>query len=65
MRPEPMSIQPVILTGRIVRLEPLTMDHLSDLAEAARFDEVWKYLDAPTPASDEPIAAFITELIST
>lgn len=41
---------PVTLTGRHVRLEPLSPDHLDDLfAAGGRDDEVWRWQGGPTP----------------
>jgi N-acetyltransferase len=44
---EPMSsepwIRPVVLEGRIVRLEPLSRDHLDGLAEVAFDPNLWQY----------------------
>jgi RimJ/RimL family protein N-acetyltransferase len=39
----PGWVQPVTLTGRIVRLEPLSRDHLDGLAEVALEPAVWRY----------------------
>jgi RimJ/RimL family protein N-acetyltransferase len=36
-------IQPIVLEGRIVRLEPLTRDHLDGLAEVAFDPALWQY----------------------
>lgn len=63
MIPQPMQPRPVTLSGRVVRLEPLTMDHLPDLAKAARYDDVWTFLDEPVPESEQPVAAMIREAL--
>lgn len=39
-----MLIQPVILTGKFVRLEPLSEAHVSDLAEVGLDEEIWRYM---------------------
>jgi len=39
-----MTIQPVRLTGSIVRLEPLSEAHVSDLAVAGQDEAIWKFL---------------------
>jgi len=39
-----MTLQPVTLEGRLVRLEPLIEWHLSDLFHAARDESIWKYM---------------------
>jgi RimJ/RimL family protein N-acetyltransferase len=56
MRPEPVT-----LTGTRVRLEPLAERHAADLADAARFDEVWTWLDEPTPQTEADMLALIRD----
>jgi N-acetyltransferase len=42
-------VEPVVLEGRIVRLEPLSMAHLDDLAEVALDPAIWQWtLARPT-----------------
>ena len=42
-------VEPVVLEGRIVRLEPLSMAHLGDLAEVALDPAIWQWtLARPT-----------------
>lgn len=43
---EPMTIGPVTLEGKHVRLEPLTMDHLAALWEIAKDHELWRWTAA-------------------
>jgi N-acetyltransferase len=38
-----MDVQPVTLSGKIVRLEPLTLDHVPDLFSASD-PSIWKYM---------------------
>ena len=47
-----MLIAPVILQGRHVRLEPLTLEHAAGLAEVGLDDDLWKWIPTPvcTPA---------------
>lgn len=56
-----MDLAPVVLTGRVVRLEPLHDRHAVDLLDAASHDEVWTYLDEPTPRSLDDIRALIQQ----
>ncbi len=56
-------MEPIVLEGQVVRLEPLGLRHLDDLAEAARHDDVWTFLDEPTPRSEEPVAVLIVEAL--
>ena len=37
-----MNIQPLTLEGKLVRLEPLTQDHLGPLCEVGLDEELWK-----------------------
>ncbi len=57
-----MAVKPVILPGRLVRLEPLSKGHLSELTEAARYAELWTYLDEET-AKENSVAALIREAL--
>ncbi|PZM90245.1 MAG: GNAT family N-acetyltransferase [Actinobacteria bacterium] len=59
-----MDLRPVLLTGEIVHLEPLSYHHAGELAEAAAFDEIWTYLDRPTPRSAEAMTALIREALA-
>jgi RimJ/RimL family protein N-acetyltransferase len=38
-----MDVKPVTLVGKRVRLEPMSLDHLDQLADAGRFEELWKW----------------------
>ncbi len=38
-----LRIEPVTLEGRIVRLEPLTLDHIPGLAEVGLDEEIWRW----------------------
>lgn len=43
--------RPVTLTGQVLSLEPLSMEHADDLLEAAQSKEIWLYtLDQPQTA---------------
>ncbi|MFI1399509.1 GNAT family N-acetyltransferase [Streptomyces sp. NPDC020681] len=55
---------PVTLTGRHVRLEPLTMEHLPDLfAAGGRDDEVWRWQGGPTPHTQDELGAKLRALL--
>lgn len=41
---EPMNVQPVTLTGQIIRLEPLCEAHLVGLSRVAFEPEIWRYM---------------------
>ncbi len=47
---EPLRIAPVTLTGRFVRLEPLTLGHVDALAKFAFEPSIWTWM--PTRVTD-------------
>jgi RimJ/RimL family protein N-acetyltransferase len=49
--PMSLAVEPLILTGRLVRLEPLAHAHLPGLIEAAEDGRMWDrwYTSVPTP----------------
>ncbi|MEV0597162.1 GNAT family N-acetyltransferase [Nonomuraea cavernae] len=55
---------PVTLENDVVRLEPLTMAHIPDLFAAGGGDEeVWRWLPAAAPRSEEELARIARTLI--
>jgi RimJ/RimL family protein N-acetyltransferase len=38
-----MRVEPVVLEGDRVRLEPMRRDHLDDLTEAGKYEELWRW----------------------
>ena len=41
-----MKVEPVVLEGKFVRLEPLRLDHLPELCKAGLHQELWKWTTA-------------------
>lgn len=58
-----MDLRPIVLTGKVVQLEPLGYQHTDDLTEAAAFDEIWTYIDEPTPRTTEALARLIRDAL--
>jgi RimJ/RimL family protein N-acetyltransferase len=56
----PLKIAPVTLTGRFVRLEPLTRDHIDAMAKWAYDRELWKWT-AMLPLDRASLDAWINE----
>lgn len=55
---------PVTLTGRHVRLEPLTEAHLPDLFAAGGNDEeVWRWQGGPAPRTEEELGRTLGEVL--
>ncbi len=48
-----MQIEPVTLLGKRVRLEPLTIEHLSPLCEAGQDAEIWRWFTAPLLTAED------------
>ncbi|WP_371618700.1 GNAT family N-acetyltransferase [Streptomyces sp. NBC_00454] len=58
------SPSPIVLTGRHVRLEPLTRSHLPDLYVAGGRDEqVWQWQGGPAPQSEEELGATLDSVL--
>lgn len=57
-------VQPVTLEGRIVRLEPLSLDHLDDLAEVAFVGNLWRWTTSQPKSRDE-LAAWLDAAVAT
>ena len=57
-----MDLTPIALTGSIVRLlQPLGYQHTAGLLAAAAFDEIWTYLDEPTPRTIDDAKTLICD----
>jgi RimJ/RimL family protein N-acetyltransferase len=56
----PSAPGPTVLEGHHVRLEPLADSHVPDLFRAAgRDDEVWRWLSAPTPRTEDDLREIV------
>jgi RimJ/RimL family protein N-acetyltransferase len=60
--PTPSRIEPVTLTGRIVRLEPLALDHLDALAEVGLDPTLWRWIGFPV-RTREDLRAYIEDAL--
>jgi uncharacterized protein len=54
---------PVRLTGRHVRLEPLTLGHAAGLVEALGDDEVWQHMPTARPRTVEAMRDYLARLL--
>ncbi len=59
-----MNVEPVILTGQHVRLEPMTEDHIPGLAEAGRDPAIWHFMLYGDLTVAENMAAWVREILS-
>ncbi|GAA1313840.1 N-acetyltransferase [Planotetraspora silvatica] len=53
-----------VLTGRYVRLEPLTLQHAEGLLEAGKDPEVWTWLNNGQPTDLAAMRAYVTRLLT-
>ena len=56
-------MEPVTLTGRLVRLEPLSAAHEDDLWDASRDPATWRWLSVRQPATRAELRAWVDEAI--
>jgi N-acetyltransferase len=54
-------LKPISLDGHACRLEPLRRGHADHLRTAAGHDEIWTYLDQPTPGTLTAMTRLIDE----
>ena len=59
-----MNIQPVTLTGRVVRLEPLSEAHVPDLAAVGLQPAIWRYMLYGSIDSEEKMRGFVADLLA-
>jgi RimJ/RimL family protein N-acetyltransferase len=57
------EIRPVTLTGRTVRLEPLSVDHVPDLACVGLEENIWRYMRYGPMISDTGLHDWVLELL--
>lgn len=60
-----MKVDPVVLTGRHIRLEPLAEAHIAGLAEAGRDPSIWRYLVYGEITTPEKMEAWVRRHLKT
>ena len=63
MKSEKLWKTAVTLTGKIVRLEPLSEAHILALAAAGKDESIWKYMVYGDLTGEMSMAAWVTELL--
>ena len=56
--------QPVTLTGKLARLEPLDLEHAPDLYDAGADDSIWRYLPRPGFTDLEDARAWVRQCLT-
>lgn len=57
------KIRPVTLTGHTVRLEPLSTDHVPDLARVGLEESIWRYMRYGAILTQESLAEWVQEML--
>jgi len=63
MNAEELWKTPVTLTGKVVRLEPLSEAHIPALALAGREESIWKYMLYADLTSEESMTAWVRDML--
>src|SRR5262249_30255058 len=59
-----MNVQPITLTGCIVRLEPLSLAHVPDLTLAGGDETIWRYLPFALIRTQEDMTALVQDQLA-
>jgi RimJ/RimL family protein N-acetyltransferase len=59
-----LDLKPVTLTGRVVRLEPLSEAHVPDLAVVGQDDSLWTYIPYPPVHSEADMRAWVRDMLA-
>lgn len=58
-----MDIEPVVLSGRVARLVPLSSAHIPDLYNFGRDASIWKYMRYGMIKTQQDMSAWVDELL--
>jgi RimJ/RimL family protein N-acetyltransferase len=59
-----MDMQPIALTGRLIRLEPLAETHVADLTEAGQDEAIWRFMPFGLIRSEEQMTGFVRDALA-
>jgi len=59
-----MDLQPLTLTGRFVRLEPLSLDHVPGLTLAGNHESIWRYMLYGNLYNEETMRHWVLDILS-
>jgi N-acetyltransferase len=57
-------VRPVTLQGRRVRLEPLTLEHVPDLAAAGADEDIWRFMLYGTPTGEAQMRRWVEDMLA-
>ncbi|RPI88154.1 MAG: N-acetyltransferase [Chloroflexi bacterium] len=58
-----LEVEPVVLTGRFIRLEPLTEDHVHDLSLVGLDDDIWRYMLYGEIRTQEDMHSWVKDML--
>jgi len=58
-----MDLKPIILTGRVVRLEPLKESHVSDLIVAGKDPSIWQFMVYGNLSGDGAMYSWVRKML--
>ena len=58
-----MAIESIVLTGKVMRLDPLSPENALDLADAGKDEDIWRYMRYGPINSPEKMKSFISYLL--
>jgi RimJ/RimL family protein N-acetyltransferase len=59
-----MNHAPIILTGQLIRLEPLAENHVPDLTRAGQDDAIWRYMPYGLIRTQEQMTAWVRDALT-
>jgi N-acetyltransferase len=59
-----MEIKPITLIGKYIRLEPLSLQHVQDLAAAGCDDRIWEFMVYGKVQNEEDMRRWVEEMLS-
>ncbi len=58
-----MRVEPIVLEGKFVRLEPLDFRHVPDLTIAGHDESIWRYMLYGYPDTEEKMHAWVEDML--
>lgn len=58
-----MKVEPVVLEGNVVRLEPIAERHVNDLAKVGLEEDIWRYMRYGKMENIEQLTGWVRELL--
>ncbi len=59
-----MDIHPITLSGKHIRLEPLSLDHVSDLAVAGKDESIWQFMLYGLVTDEQRMRLWVEDMLS-